>query len=365
MAASRSKVSPLKVGPDAVQTASLPSHGAAKLPGVRVDSYNLDPEHQGERLAAYTNKRALKMFVDKWRKLARRSGPDPFGKRDSFALTKKELDEGLNSENEAVRSVVHGAIEDFSRSLALLVQRFLVLRDWQRTECIVIGGGLPASQTGRLIVCRARALLHHAGIKVDMRPITADPHDAALLGSAHLFPSWALARHDAFVAADLGGTNLRVGVVRLPKGQKDLSKAQVWKRTVWRHADHEVSRDDIVRAMVKEMKKLIRKAEDHGLRVAPLIGVGCPGSIARDGSIGNGSEVLPGNWQTPKFNLPSQLAQGIPRIGGSETLVLLHNDAVVQGLSELPLLGRTQRWGIFTVGTGLGNARFTRQETGG
>jgi len=30
----------------------------------------------------------------------------------------------------------------------------------------------------------------------------------------------------------------------------------------------------------------------------------------------------------------------------------MHNDAVVQGLGELPFMRGVERWGIFTVGTG-------------
>jgi len=37
----------------------------------------------------------------------------------------------------------------------------------------------------------------------------------------------------------------------------------------------------------------------------------------------------------------------------------MHNDAVVQGLSEIPVMQEVRRWGILTIGTGLGNARFT------
>jgi len=48
-----------------------------------------------------------------------------------------------------------------------------------------------------------------------------------------------------------------------------------------------------------------------------------------------------------------------PKIGRHETMVLMHNDAVVQGLSEVPFMQDVKRWGILTIGTGLGNARFT------
>jgi hypothetical protein len=37
----------------------------------------------------------------------------------------------------------------------------------------------------------------------------------------------------------------------------------------------------------------------------------------------------------------------------------MHNDAVVQGLSELPRLSDRRRWAVLTIGTGLGNARFS------
>jgi hypothetical protein len=39
--------------------------------------------------------------------------------------------------------------------------------------------------------------------------------------------------------------------------------------------------------------------------------------------------------------------------------VIIHNDAVVQGLSQVPFMNNVERWGALTIGTGLGNARFT------
>jgi hypothetical protein len=43
----------------------------------------------------------------------------------------------------------------------------------------------------------------------------------------------------------------------------------------------------------------------------------------------------------------------------------MHNDAVVQGLSEVPFMQDIQRWGILTIGTGLGNAHFSNREEDG
>jgi hypothetical protein len=61
------------------------------------------------------------------------------------------------------------------------------------------------------------------------------------------------------------------------------------------------------------------------------------GKIEADGSIEAGSQNLLGNWESSRFNLPSELYESIPRAADHETAIVLHNDAVVQGLSESPL----------------------------
>jgi hypothetical protein len=43
---------------------------------------------------------------------------------------------------------------------------------------------------------------------------------------------------------------------------------------------------------------------------------------------------------------------------GKPMQVWLHNDAVVQGLSEIPYVNDVKRWAVLTVGTGLGNASY-------
>jgi hypothetical protein len=53
--------------------------------------------------------------------------------------------------------------------------------------------------------------------------------------------------------------------------------------------------------------------------------------------------------------------EAIPKIGDHETVVVMHNDAVVQGLSEVPSMREFKHWGVLTIGTGLGNARFTNR----
>ena len=164
------------------------------------------------------------------------------------------------------------------------------------------------------------------------------------------------------VGVDIGGTNIRAGVISLNlKRAKDLSKAEVWKAELWRHAEQKLKRDDAVEGLVEMLEKLIGRAEKEKLRLAPFIGIGCPGKIDTDGSIQSGAQNLPGNWESDNFNLPASIRRAIPRIGDHETMVLLHNDAVVQGLSEVPFMQDVTRWGVFTIGTGLGNACFTNR----
>ena len=62
-----------------------------------------------------------------------------------------------------------------------------------------------------------------------------------------------------------------------------------------------------------------------------------------------------------KFNLPASLTEAIPQIGEHDTAVLMHNDGVAQGLSEVPFMQDVDHWGVLTIGTGLGNARFTNR----
>src|SRR5258708_31214277 len=83
--------------------------------------------------------------------------------------------------------------------------------------------------------------------------------------------------------------------------------------------------------------------------------------ITDDVTFAKGEQNLPGNWESSKFNLPASLVEAIPAMGDHDTAVLMHNDGVAQGLSEVPFMQDVERWGVLTIGTGLGNARFTNR----
>jgi predicted NBD/HSP70 family sugar kinase len=236
-------------------------------------------------------------------------------------------------------------------------------KSWKGTERLVIGGGLRQHRVGELAIGRAAILLKADDISIDLIPIRNDPDDAGLIGAVQLAPSWIFKGHDSILAADIGGTNVRAGLVELNlKKARDLSQAAVIEREIWRHVDDKPTRDEAVRQITDLLKKLIRRAEKNGHNLAPFIGIGCPGKIEADGSIDRGAQNLPGNWESSRFHLPTEIVTSIPTIGEYETEVVMHNDAVVQGLSEVPFMTDVEHWGVLTLGTGLGNARFTNRE---
>jgi len=130
----------------------------------------------------------------------------------------------------------------------------------------------------------------------------------------------------------------------------------------WRYGNQKnLNREDALEGLIDILRSLRRQAKKSGVALAPFIGVGCPGTINEDGTIARGAQNLPGNWERKNFNLPARLREAFPRIGGHETMVMMHNDAVVQGLSQVSFTGDVSRWGVLTIGTGFGNACFTNR----
>jgi len=342
-------------------------HGAKVLPSVEVDNYNLELKDDEGFLGDRASRRAFHHLLENWRKPLRKTGSDPFGDEATEDISKKKLDSLLSEGDPEAAGIVQGAIEDFAQELAVIIRRYLKLKAWRDTERIVVGGGFRASRVGELAIGRTSVILKADKVPIDLVPIRHAPDEAGLIGAAHLAPRWMFEAHDAILAVDIGGTNFRAGVVELNlKKAPDLSKAAVWKFELWRHGDEKkLSREDAIDELIDMLKGLITRASKEGLRLAPFIGIGCPGVIEADGTIDRGAQNLPGNWESSRFNLPLSLHKAIPKIGEHETAILLHNDAVVQGLSQTPFMSDVKRWGVLTIGTGLGNARFTNRTSPG
>jgi hypothetical protein len=152
-----------------------------------------------------------------------------------------------------------------------------------------------ASRVGELAIGRGSILLKEAGHAIDLVPIHHHPDEAGLIGAVYPPPPWVLAGYEALLAVDIGGSNIRAGVVQLhAKKQPDGSRSEV------AHID-----------------------------------------------------------------LPSLIQEAIPEIADEKMIVMMHNDAVVQGLSQIPHVDDVDHWGVLTIGTGLGNAVFTNARRAG
>lgn len=335
-------------------------HSAKRLPGLRVDHYNLrlrDPDDENGFLGDRASHTAFRSLLD----TARRdhlSGEDPFGDVPSAELGKQKVDLVLVGGDPDAAHAVHLAVEEYARRLCYVVQVFLAQRQWAGVEKIVLGGGFPEHETGSLALRRAMRLLELSDTGATLHPLRHDPDEAGLLGWAPLLPDEAR-RHQAFLAVDVGGTNLRCGIVEHRLHKDDTgAKARVVESLKWRHADDDPSREDAIARMAAMLNGLAAYAATLGLQLAPFVGIACPGEVEPDGSLSAGAQNLPGDWERP-FHLPDALSALLHPIEGRNPQVVMHNDAVVQGLSELRRMRKARRWAVLTIGTGLGNASYT------
>ena len=197
-----------------------------RLPSVDVDSFNIELKDDEGFLGDRASKGAFRKILDRWRKPSRKSGEDPFGDEPSDSISKRTLDAMLAGDDTEASAIVHSAIEEFALELAYVTRRFLKTKSWAKTERIVVGGGFRDSRLGELAIARTEIILKDEKFNVDMVPIRFHPDEAGLIGCLHLAPSWIFEAHDSILAVDIGGTNIRCGVVETRwKKAPDLSKA--------------------------------------------------------------------------------------------------------------------------------------------
>jgi hypothetical protein len=338
-------------------------HGARELPLVTVEGYSLQLRDKDGFLGDGASQTAFRELLQQARKDRPKNGPDPFGRKHSRNFSKKELDAILADEKPSeAADILNGVIETFAIELAHVTRQFLREPSWRKVERVVVGGGFPESDVGERAILQASVILDSQRIHVPLGRLSHEVDDGGLIGWVHLVPPAMLRHHDAILAVDIGGTNLRCGIVKLRrKRAEDLSKAKVLERQKWRHADDKPSRSALVERLATMLQGLIDHCDEKGLSLAPFIGIACPGQIRKDGSIARGTQNLPGDWESDTFHLPSELQKKLPTVGGIPTMVRMHNDAVVQGLSELPFMRDVKRWAILTIGTGLGNVSYANR----
>ena len=228
----------------------------------------------------------------------------------------------------------------------------------------MIGGGFRDSRVGELVIGRTSMILKADKMPIELVPVRNDPDEAGLIGAVHLAPKWLFKAHDAILAVDIGGTNIRAGVVELNlKKAADLSKAAVWKFELWRHGDEKkVDREDAVKKLVGMLDELIGKAKKEGSSSRRSSASAAPASSPRTAPSTAARRTCRATGNPANSICPARSTRRIPKIGDDETAIIMHNDAVVQGLSEAPFMTDVKRWGVLTIGTGLGNARFTNRK---
>lgn len=338
------------------------THGALRLPGLSIDGYNLElrePDGEGF-IGDRASQTAFRTLLDHARR-HERTGKDPFGKKPTLELSKKAIDLVLVGGDIDGAHLIHVALEQYAHRLAEVVRRFLAQPEWKGVEAIVLGGGFPESRYGEFAIRRAERLLKSSRTGVDLHVLKHDPDEGGLLGWVPLLPDAMARGYEAFLAVDVGGTNLRCGIVAPCLGEaKDGSKARLLEHMHWRHADDEPDRRETLDRLAGMLNGLTAQARTLGIVLAPFIGIAVPGRIEPDGGIVQGAQNLPGDWEVP-FHLPDALGARLDPIDGQPPAVVLHNDAVVQGLSERRRMRKAKRWGVMTIGTGLGNASYTNR----
>jgi hypothetical protein len=238
---------------------TLPVHGALVLPSIIVDSYNSELEDEDGFLGDRANKGAFRDILDRVRKL---SEDDPFGKKKSKEIGRKKLGKVLSEGDAEAAAVIQSAVEDFAQQLADVIKRFLRLKAWRDTGCIVIGGGFRAGRIGELAIARTAIILKEQDVELELQPIQNDSDEAGLVGAVHLLPPWMLDGHQGMLAVDVGGSNIRAGILELNlKKAMDLSKARVLDMKVWRHKDEEPNRDDAVEYLTDMLAGLAKEAK--------------------------------------------------------------------------------------------------------
>ncbi|GKS84534.1 ROK family protein [Acidovorax sp. SUPP1855] len=343
----------------------LGPHGDLRLASVTIDGYSLELRDGDGFVGDNASRTAFREMLDAWRKLyTDMAGKDPLGSKPTREISKQRLDELLEKDGTAARAI-EAASEDYALQLSHVVQCFLKHKTWRGVKRVIIGGGFHQSEVGERAIARAAEILKKEKTSVELRTLHHHADEGGLIGWVHLAPPALLQSYDAILAVDIGGTNVRCGIVQTHlHSAPDMSKAEVLIREKWGHADDAPKRDELVEGIAEMLEDLVAHADKENIRLAPYVGVACPGLVCEDGSLAGGTQNLPGNWESIRFHLPRDLCERLPYIGQGRTQVCLHNDAVVQGLSELPFTTDVKRWAVLTVGTGLGNASYTNRADG-
>jgi hypothetical protein len=122
------------------------SHGARRLPGLEVVSYNVELKDEDGYVGDRASKGAFRRFVDEWRKPLRRIGQDPFGNEQSAKIAKKKLDDLLaKGDAESAGIVQRGRPNPSRKSLLACGAAFSSLKIGKTPNASSSAADLPAA----------------------------------------------------------------------------------------------------------------------------------------------------------------------------------------------------------------------------
>jgi hypothetical protein len=327
------------------------------ISGLRITSYNVELHEGTGFVGDKASVSAFLALVEQRRNKLALAGPSPFG--DDEEITPEHFDAILTSGIPEQSSIAEEILAEYTERLVNAISQHLELEPWQHVTKILVGGGFDQTLAGQAAISRAGKQLASRGTVQELKLIRHKPDEAGLIGCIHLASEQDLHDAHAVLTCDIGGTNFRCGIVSRPAGVSGLAGAKVWAADKCRHGGHEQPRDQAVDQLNAMFLRLLDKAQNASVRLAPFVGIACPGTIRPNGQIERGAQNLPGDWEDPSFNLPRLLGERLSHLGqGENVVVCMHNDAVAQGLSEAPFMLNTQDWAIVTIGTGFGNATF-------
>jgi len=96
-----------KMAEDVITTTGIAHHGAARLPSVDVDSFNIELKDDDGFLGDRASKGAFRKILDDLRKPLKKNGDDPLGGKSADKISKSELDAALQGEDVGAAALVH------------------------------------------------------------------------------------------------------------------------------------------------------------------------------------------------------------------------------------------------------------------
>ena len=277
---------------------------AANLPRVFVDGYGEDVRTKDGYFGELVSNGAFKKLVTDLRgELAARAGGDPI-EDEPAEITRGRIDKLLKEGDAPQRRRHPQRRREVRAEHREVVKALFKLKNWSGVERIVVGGGFRESRVGELVIGRAAILVREFGESVEMTPIRHHPDEAGMHRRRADFPAQSSSRPRSISRGRHRRLEfpLRLGRAQSGRGQGIAKGGDRRPSALAPRRRKELSLDACMErlgAMLHESRS--KYGEKHKLKIAPLVGVGVPGTVLEDGGLEGGVLNLPGDWKVAAF----------------------------------------------------------------